>query len=478
MADRWVENRPSRGGRALRPRELWEHRSLIAFLTGRNLKVRYKQAALGVGWAFIQPIVAGLTLTLVFGRLTHVGSDGAPYLPFVMLGYSGWSLFSNGVTGATTSLVVDRPLITKVYFPRVLVPLSMVLPGFVDFALAMIPLAVVMAVTGVSPGLGLITLPLWVLAIGVVSLGVGLVFATLNVRYRDAAALLGISIQLLVLRESGDLPSIERSRGLSMGLCLEPHGGSSYRASMEPPANAPSRIATCRLAHGGRTHFRGQPCLFQLGGTEFCRCHLRSVDQVGSALAIDMKGIGKRYALGQDRRLNRSLPESVLRRLTKPSGRRDEIWSLRDIDLEVAEGEALGIVGSNGAGKSTLLKILARITEPTVGVSRTRGRIGSLLEVGTGFHPELTGRENVYLSGAISGMRRSRITSLYDEIVAFAGVERFLDTPVKRYSSGMYLRLAFAVAAHLDARHTSRRRSARSRGRQLSAEMPGEDGRS
>ena len=172
---------------------------------------------------------------------------------------------------------------------------------------------------------------------------------------------------------------------------------------------------------------------------------------MGSALAIDMKGIGKRYALGQDRRLNRSLPESVLRRLTKPSGRRDEIWSLRDIDLEVAEGEALGIVGSNGAGKSTLLKILARITEPTVGVSRTRGRIGSLLEVGTGFHPELTGRENVYLSGAISGMRRSRITSLYDEIVAFAGVERFLDTPVKRYSSGMYLRLAFAVAAHLDA---------------------------
>ncbi len=172
---------------------------------------------------------------------------------------------------------------------------------------------------------------------------------------------------------------------------------------------------------------------------------------MGNALAIDMKGVGKRYPLGQDHRMNRSLPEAFLRRFAKPSERRDEIWSLRDIDLEVAEGEALGIVGSNGAGKSTLLKILARITEPTVGVSRTRGRIGSLLEVGTGFHPELTGRENVYLSGAVSGMRRSRITSLYDEIVAFAGVERFLDTPVKRYSSGMYLRLAFAVAAHLDA---------------------------
>lgn len=196
-ADRWVENRPSSGGRALRPRELWEHRGLIGFLTGRDLRVRYKQAALGAGWAFIQPIVAGLTLTVVFRRLVHVGSDGVPYLPFVMLGYSGWSLFSNGVTGATASLVADRPLITKVYFPRVLVPLSAVLTGFVDFALALIPLAVVMGILGVSPGLELITLPLWVLAIGVVSLAVGLVFATLNVRYRDAAALLGISIQLL-----------------------------------------------------------------------------------------------------------------------------------------------------------------------------------------------------------------------------------------------------------------------------------------
>ncbi len=126
------------------------------------------------------------------------------------------------------------------------------------------------------------------------------------------------------------------------------------------------------------------------------------------------------------------------------------IWALRDISFEVAQGEVIGIVGHNGAGKSTLLKVLTRITDPTSGYARIRGRVGSLLEVGTGFHPELTGRENAYLSGAILGMRRTEIDRRFDEIVAFSGVERFIDTPVKRYSSGMYLRLAFAVAAHLE----------------------------
>ncbi|RPJ03087.1 MAG: ABC transporter ATP-binding protein [Chloroflexi bacterium] len=128
----------------------------------------------------------------------------------------------------------------------------------------------------------------------------------------------------------------------------------------------------------------------------------------------------------------------------------DLIWALRDVSFEVARGEVMGIVGHNGAGKSTLLKILTRITNPTAGYARIRGRVGSLLEVGTGFHPELTGRENVYLSGAILGMRRTEIDRRFGEIVAFSGVERFIDTPVKRYSSGMYLRLAFAVAAHLE----------------------------
>src|ERR1700733_14583206 len=128
----------------------------------------------------------------------------------------------------------------------------------------------------------------------------------------------------------------------------------------------------------------------------------------------------------------------------------EEFWALKDISLKVKRGEVLGVMGRNGAGKSTLLKVLSRITEPTEGRITIAGRVASLLEVGTGFHPELTGRENIFLNGAILGMTRAEIRAKFDEIVAFAEVERFLDTPVKRYSSGMYVRLAFAVAAHLD----------------------------
>src|SRR5690606_26184352 len=131
-------------------------------------------------------------------------------------------------------------------------------------------------------------------------------------------------------------------------------------------------------------------------------------------------------------------------------GDSDYVWALRDIDFKVEQGQAVGIIGRNGAGKSTLLKLLSKVTKPTTGTIKYKGRIASLLEVGTGFHPEMTGRENIYLNGAILGMTRKEIGRKFDEIVAFAGVERYIDTPVKRYSSGMYVRLAFAVAAHLE----------------------------
>lgn len=140
-----------------------------------------------------------------------------------------------------------------------------------------------------------------------------------------------------------------------------------------------------------------------------------------------------------------SAPNSI-----QPSQEDDHIWALKDVSFDVKKGEVLGIVGRNGAGKSTLLKILSRITKPTCGIAWINGSIGSLLEVGTGFHQELTGRENIYLNGAVLGMRRSEITKKFDEIVSFAETEKFIETPVKRYSSGMYLRLAFAVAAHLE----------------------------
>jgi homopolymeric O-antigen transport system ATP-binding protein len=173
--------------------------------------------------------------------------------------------------------------------------------------------------------------------------------------------------------------------------------------------------------------------------------------------AIETRALGKRYTLGVRGRGYGTLRESIVEAARRPFSRSgpkapkgDQLWALRDLSLTIRSGEVVGLIGHNGAGKSTLLKILSRITEPSAGYADVTGRVGSLLEVGTGFHPELTGRENIFLNGAILGMRRAEIQRHFDAIVDFSGCEKFLDTPVKRYSSGMSVRLAFAVAAHLE----------------------------
>jgi len=171
---------------------------------------------------------------------------------------------------------------------------------------------------------------------------------------------------------------------------------------------------------------------------------------------IEVRGLSKQYRLGGQHAVYRSLREDIVRQVTRlfreqtPRRSNEVFWALEDVSFQIGEGEVVGIIGRNGAGKSTLLKILARITLPTQGSARLFGRLGSILEVGTGFHPELTGRENIFLSGTVLGMRRAEVANKLDEIVAFSEIERFLDTPVKHYSSGMYVRLAFSVAAHLD----------------------------
>jgi lipopolysaccharide transport system ATP-binding protein len=172
---------------------------------------------------------------------------------------------------------------------------------------------------------------------------------------------------------------------------------------------------------------------------------------MSSEVAIRVEGLGKQYRLGY-RQPFRTLRDALTEKVRRSGEQADTqiLWALKDVSFEVQKGQALGVIGHNGAGKTTLLKILSRITDPTVGKAVMHGRTGSLLEVGTGFHPELTGRENIFMNGAILGMHKQEIRDKLDQIIDFSGIEQFIDTPVKRYSTGMYVRLAFAVAAHLD----------------------------
>ena len=284
----------------------------------------------------------------------------------------------------------------------------------------------------------------------VTALAVGLLFTVAGVRYRDVPYAIPFVIQIWLFASPVFYSINSLETNYQWLAALNPMTGAITGSAL-----GAARHATARACGRGERCDGTCPPRRRPGRLPQRRAALRGHDLMAAAATIEVDGLGKRYRIGQLQSGYGTLRDSLAHAGRRLLGREhkqhyEEIWAVKDVSFSVNQGEVLGIIGRNGAGKSTLLKLLTQITTPTTGQAVIRGRIGSLLEVGTGFHPELTGRENIYLNGAILGMGRREITKKLPEIVDFAGVATFLDTPVKRYSSGMYVRLAFSVAAHLE----------------------------
>ena len=358
----------------------------------------------------------------------EAGSDASKAGPYAIFSYAGllpWTFFAEAVTSSSNSLVNSTNLITKVYFPRLLIPMATVGAGLIDLTIASLMLFVIMPLYGVSFHLSLIMfLPLVALT-ALTAAAVGIFTSALNVQYRDIRHALPFVVQLWmfltpVIYPVSFLP--ERWRWL---LRLNPLSGiiEGFRAAI----------------FGGPFDWPGLAISTAIVVTCSRQAHVRSGKWNNSSLTlfdpmlpmIKVRGLSKRYPLGEHRGYD-SFRETItaaikapLRALNSSKDSGAHLWALRNLSFDVMPGDVLGIIGLNGGGKSTLLKIISRITDPTEGKVELYGRVGSLLEVGTGFHPELTGRENIFLNGAILGMKRDEIAKKFDEIVDFSGVERF-----------------------------------------------------
>ena len=446
---------PTKGLSVLRFREIWEFRELFYFLVWRDIKIRYKQTFLGAAWALIRPLMGMVVFTVLFNKLVGFSVQGVPYLLFTFCGVVAWNFFSEGVVGASQSLLANANLISKVYFPRVIIPAAAILSGLVDFSIAFILAIVLMVYFQFMPTATILLLPFFILLTILTSLGIGFWFSSISVQYPDIGHALPVRYPGHVLdytgrvcgeQDSGIVPDIV---WLNPIVCVI----EGFRWSMLHTGTLPVHLvllSTCvalaLLGHG--------PHEFSAHGKKIRRYHLMFLlCQQSSPSNICRSSIVSERCAATTRSgmfLTKNFRHFSGNRGARPKNEENYIWALNDLSFEVQQGNVFGIIGRNGAGKSTLLKVLSRITEPTRGLVRMRGRVVSLLEVGTGFSGELSGRENVFLNGAILGMKRAEIKEKFDEIVAFAEIEKFIDTPVKRYSSGMYMRLAFAVAAHLE----------------------------
>ncbi len=429
-------------------KHLVHYRDLVYTLSLHRFKVRYRQSVLGIAWAVVQPLSLMLIYTVIFSRIARVPSEDTPYALFAYCALLPWTYFATALSTATNSLVSHFNLVTKVYFPREILPLTYVFAALIDFMVASTVLAGLMMYYHVPlTPLALYAIPI-VALLTLFAVAVSLVLCAVQVRYRDVGVAMPLILQLWIFATPVVYPLSVVPASWHGAVRVESDGWHHRVISAGHRARPAARVSRARglgdrLGRAASDRVR----LLQTRRGDSRRRDLgRSRKNV---FALTMDRVAKRYKVRRTADANGGR-RSLRQKLTGFVRRQDEFWAVRDVSFAVAEGETLGIIGHNGAGKSTILKLLSSVTVPTSGEIRIYGRLSALIEVGSGFHPELTGRENIYLSGSILGMRRREIADKLERIIEFAGVRDFIDAPVKHYSSGMYVRLGFSIAAHLE----------------------------
>jgi ABC-type polysaccharide/polyol phosphate transport system ATPase subunit/ABC-type polysaccharide/polyol phosphate export permease len=409
---------------------IWRSRALIMILARKEFYVRYRRASFGLLWAVGLPLIQAIVLAVVFSHVVHI-QTGSSYPVFMFCGILPWSFFSLTLASASTAIVDNAAMSSKIYFPRAVLPIVSVMAALYGFVISL-PILIIFAVgygTPLTPRM-LLLIP-GVLLTTVLAAAFTVLLSALHVYFRDIRYIVQAAMTAWIYLAPIIYP-----------INYAPHS-IRWLIKADPVTGV---VELFRLAADTCRHRR-------LGGRADGHRRLPAPPPrppvrrpvVTDEPAIALRNVGKRFLKYEDAPM---LITAALKFRAKT--RRSHLWAVRGVDLEVGRGECVGVIGRNGSGKSTLLQMLAGVTAPTEGRVTVRGRVAPLISVGVGFHPELTGRENVYLNGTILGLNRSEIDRKFDDIIEFADIGPFVDTPVKFFSSGMFVRLGFAVAVYAD----------------------------